>query len=180
MAPKHAVFWSTLVGLVALDQATKRWIVATLPDPGDEIVVIPHLVSLVQAQNPGAAFSMLHDAPWRYAFFAVFTVIVVAALLGSYWRADPRDRLLAGAIGTLLAGALGNAIDRVEKRTVTDFVKVYTDHPAASAWLEEHVGMSVWPMFNVADAALLFGLLLFLVHALTWDGDDELGGDELA
>ncbi len=69
-------------------------------------------------------------------------------------------------IGLLLSGAFGNAIDRIRLGHVTDFVKCYTDYPPLRDWLIERVGTAVYPIWNVADASLLVGVAIFLLHGL--------------
>jgi signal peptidase II len=174
VAPKHVVFWGTLAAVVGLDQLTKRWVAGSLAPYRDEVVVVPHLLSIIHAENPGAAFGLMQDDPNRYVFFAIFTGVVSLVLLAWYRRVDASDRLLAAAVAMILGGTLGNAIDRAEKRTVTDFVRFHVDQPPLAGWLEQTFGTSEWPAFNVADSALLIGLLMFLAHAVSHDGEDAL------
>jgi len=173
---------------VALDQVTKWW-VRTSPDvnaPGG-IRVIPHFFSIVHAENPGAAFGMLGDLSesWRVGIFVVFTLIAVAIVVDMYRKLPPTDWFLATTLGLILSGALGNVIDRVYKplfgvqnhrgeleygATVTDFLRFYTDDPAWAKRLTDLFGMAEYPAFNVADANLVVGVGLFLVHYLFIEG----------
>ena len=76
------------------------------------------------------------------------------------------ETFLATTLGLIFGGAVGNAIDRVHKGTVTDFLRVYTDNPDAKIWLIERFGTNEWPSFNIADAALVIGVGMFLIHYL--------------
>jgi lipoprotein signal peptidase len=79
----------------------------------------------------------------------------------------------------ILAGAVGNGIDRARLGYVTDFVKVYAGEEPLRTWfIESRAGTNVWPIFNVADSLLLVGVALFgLYWLLLRDGevqpDDE-------
>lgn len=167
-----AFFLVTALG-VALDQLTKAWIVANVELYRGEIPILPGFLSLVHAQNPGAAMGMLQDFEYRFVLFGVFTVIAVVVIL-DFFRRLPRDEaFLAGTLGLILSGAIGNAIDRVRQQYVTDFIRVYTEHPPLKSWLIERFGTNEWPSFNVADSALVVGVCLFLVHFLIADDREQ-------
>ena len=67
------------------------------------------------------------------------------------------------ALAPIASGALGNAVDRVWKATVTDFLRVYISAPGAKQWLMETFGTAEWPSFNVADSTLLVGVVIFVI-----------------
>src|SRR5690606_19233132 len=100
----------------------------------------PGWLSVVHAQNHGAAWGMLADFPYRHVVFGVFTVIAVVFLLDTLRRVPRDDVFVATSLGLVLSGALGNAIDRVRQQYVTDFIRVYTEHPRLKPWLVEHFG----------------------------------------
>lgn len=177
MANKHLLFWGVALGGLALDQGTKAWIRASLTPRVDRLQVIPGWFDLVHAKNPGAAFGLLDDAPWRMAVFAAFTVVAIGVTVDLYRRAADDDRLTLGSMALVFSGILGNALDRLRFREVTDFLHVYVDVEPARSWLIEQVGTNAWPAFNVADSALFIGVGLFLV-GLVSDRDDLL--DETA
>ncbi|MCB9681716.1 MAG: signal peptidase II [Alphaproteobacteria bacterium] len=177
MATKRVWFWPVLLGTLALDQATKMWVFLNLRERVDQIDVIPHWLGIIHAQNPAAAFGFLDGFAGRYVVFAVFTVLAVGMLFEMYRRLPRTDTLTASALALVLGGVVGNAIDRVHKRTVTDFVRFYTDDPATKAWLREHVGMTEWPAFNVADSTLLVGVIALLLLTLFREEDDALADD---
>ena len=208
MSKKIWVFASVFGACLAVDQLTKLWVVNTLATrctrtspPGcvDEIPIIPGFFSFVHAQNHGAAFSAL-DGQW--AIFMVFTVIATIVVLDLVRRLRPDAVMIAGVLGMILAGALGNGIDRMRSRPpgspglgtplplpgsepagehyVTDFLRVYTESPGLQQWFVDNFGTNTWPIFNIADSVLLVGVALFLVHYLfleEGDPDDEF--DEL-
>lgn len=182
MTPKTRWLLSALgVGLL-LDQATKAW--ARGLDPrGEQVEIIPGWLAFVHAKNPGAAFSMLADSPYRLHFFAVFTVVTVTALIFAWRSTEPDDRWTGLAIGLFLVGALGNAIDRSWQGYVTDFVKCYAGSGAAKEWAIAKFGTNVYPIWNVADAAIVCAVPIYLFTTVfrkdkpaAADDGDEPGG----
>lgn len=147
----------------ALDQATKAW--ARTLGPSEQVDVIPNWLAFVHAENPGAAFSAFAGAENRLLFFHAFSVVALV-LLGSLIRAIPgEERFKPAIVGLILSGVVGNWTDRIARGTVTDFVKVYAGEPGLKDWFIEKLGTNVYPIWNVADAALLVGIGLFLLHS---------------
>jgi signal peptidase II len=127
-------------GVVALDQATKALVRATV-DEGERIAVLPG-VEIVHTRNTGVAFGALSGGG------AVVTVVVAVALalLLVYFATHVRRPLFWLPTGMLLGGAIGNVIDRARGGGVTDFVQLPLGFPA----------------FNVADMSITFGVLVLL------------------
>jgi signal peptidase II len=187
--------------LVLVDQLTKLWTVRALRYSGqnlaastwdalksmgydaknpDEIQVIPGFLSFIHAQNPGAAMGMMLTFEHRMLVFLVFTVLAVGVLFNMYRQLADDDRFQSATIALILSGAVGNAIDRVHKQTVTDFIRVYTEYPPLKHWLvtSSPLHSSEWPTFNIADAAIVVGVGMYLVHYLFFERDrDGVSGD---
>lgn len=157
----------TVLG-VALDQASKAWIVATLPDAGSRgIAIVPGFFDLVHARNPGAAFGLLRDFEYRHLVFVGFTVVAVFVVLDMLRKLREDDRYMTLVLGLVMSGAVGNAIDRVRHRWVTDFLRFHIESPASlKAWMEHTFGTNEYPAFNLADTWLVVGILLYVVHEL--------------
>jgi signal peptidase II len=101
-------------------------------------------------ENRGAAFGLLQD---QTAFFVFVGVLVVGVIAASY-RYLPRSGIrLHLALGLQLGGAIGNLVDRIRQGYVVDFV----DFGYRSNW---------WPVFNVADSAIVVGVALLALNAL--------------
>jgi len=179
MTPKLQVLLATLGFTLGLDQATKIWAQSAFEAPPHKMVFIPDWIEFIHAENPGAAFSAFADMGQaaRMSVFAVFTVIAIGALVQMFRQLEKNDRLGAASVGLILSGALGNGIDRLYKQTVTDFVKVFWG-PSGSTrdWLYEHFDTNVWPIWNVADAAILIGVALFILQ-YTFQGDKVASED---
>jgi signal peptidase II len=145
----------TALGAYGLDRVTKVWAEATLP--GAPIDLIPGVLTLRFTENSGGAFSIGRSAPW---FFVGVTTVVSLVIVATAFRHTSRG--VAVALGLVLGGALGNLTDRAIRGpgfrgTVVDFIDLH-----------------VWPVFNLADSAIVVGALM-----LAWIGfrDREEGSD---
>jgi len=170
MRHKYLVFGAIYASLLFADQASKYWVVQNLRVHVDEIPIIPGFLSIVHAQNHGAAFSSLEG---QWALFMVFTAIATVVVLDLVRRLRADSLFMAGILGMILSGAHGNGLDRLIQRYVTDFIRVYTDLAGPKAWLIENFGTNTWPIFNIADSVLLVGVAMFLVHYLFLEETEE-------
>ncbi len=107
-------------------------------------------------ENPAAAFSMFSFVPpdLRYRLFLVISVCAVGFVFYYYRRLLPSQRFLQVALAFVLAGTIGNLVDRLARRYVIDFVEWYW-------WNRPDLR---WPTFNVADSLLVVGIAMLLVH----------------
>jgi signal peptidase II len=135
------VLFGAAAAVYLLDRLTKIWAERQLP--GDPIDVIPGVLSLRFATNPGGAFSLGQDIPWFFvgASIVVSTLIVVTAFRHT-------NLLTAAALGLVLGGALGNLTDR------------YARGQGFSGHVVDFIDLQIWPVFNVADAAIVVGALM--------------------
>jgi signal peptidase II len=148
----------TLLGLVvavlvcAADQASKLWLLFDYELGSRGVVSLGPVLNLVLVWNKGISYGWLQQesALGRYLLLA-FTVAAVAVLWG--WLARTGSKLTAVALGLIIGGAVGNAIDRVAYRAVADFV-------------DFHVFNFHWYVFNLADAAIVAGVIGLLYEAL--------------
>ena len=147
-----AVFWLALAAaVVVLDLWTKQLAMTNLV-MYQPVEVTPFL-NWRLAHNPGAAFSFLAGAGgWQRWFFTALAAVVSVFLLVWLFRTHRSDRLLPLALSLVMGGAIGNAIDRVRFGYVIDFIDVH-----ARGW---H-----WPAFNIADSAIVCGIILLLLDA---------------
>jgi signal peptidase II len=138
------VFSLVALGVLLLDQLSK-YLVRTNMEPGDALVLISDVLAVTYVRNIGGAFGML--AGYRTLFIAVMVLVLIGVAI--YWyRTRPRFLWLSISLGLITAGALGNAIDRLDTGLVTDFIDVLGP---------------VWPVFNVADSAVVVGVGMLLV-----------------
>ena len=142
-----AILFATAAGACVLDRITKRWAEAALPErPAD---VIRGVLTLRFTTNSGGAFSLGQSAPW---LFAAFTVVVVTLIVVTAFR--HRSALASVGLGLVLGGALGNLTDRI------------TRGPGLRGRVVDFIDFHVWPIFNLADAAIVSGALLLAWSAL--------------
>lgn len=167
---------AAIVALVftALDQISKILVVKYIKYQVEEIPIFSTSwvsLSFVHAQNKGAAFGVMHG---QRLFFIVFTMFALGLLAYMLREVPDDDRFQSTAIGLILSGALGNLIDRIDKGSVTDFIRVFTNHPKLSAWLvSSPLQSNEWPSFNVADAGIVVGLGMFAIHYLFLEKDRD-------
>lgn len=127
-----------------IDQTTKAWAIRRLRFGGD-IEIIPGFLNFAYAQNTGVAFSMLdnHGDTGRWGL-SVVAFIAAALVLYFFWKTPRSDDRILGALALLLAGIVGNVIDRARLGFVIDFIDV-------------QFGDWHYPTFNVADASICIG-----------------------
>jgi signal peptidase II len=138
--------------VLAADQASKYWVVSGLELPRIGDIHLLSVLDLTWVQNRGVTFGLLNGigGAWSSAALAVFAVLVVG-VLGLWLRRTP-SRLTAGALGAIAGGALGNVIDRLRFGWVVDFINA-------------HVGQWHWPVFNIADTAIVCGVAVLILQA---------------
>lgn len=129
-----------------LDQATKNSVVHTFAY-GEQVPVTPFF-NLTYVLNPGAAFSFLADAGGWQRYFFVTLALIVSTWLAHQLR-KPLPRLESWGFSLILGGALGNALDRLTRRSVVDFLDFH--------WNGMH-----WPAFNLADVLISLGVSFLL------------------
>jgi signal peptidase II len=153
MALKYRWFCFTLILGFTCDQLTKYWIVDRFYY-AERLVVIPGLFDLTHVRNPGGAFSLFADGPfeWRMIFFVGATLLAAVLLVIFLVRLESEEALTSLALGFVMAGALGNLVDRLRYGEVVDFLDVHL-------W-----GGYTWPTFNIADSAIVLGVGLLLVE----------------
>lgn len=144
-------FFILMAFLIALDQAAKAVIARTV-DLYASVTVIPGFFNITRVHNRGAVFGAFNQMNNR----TVFAVLTGASLLALglvvfyFIKTTPSDRLMKTSLSLILAGALGNILDRLIRGYVLDF-------------LDFHIGGAHWPFFNVADSCITIGAVLMLL-----------------
>lgn len=149
---RSGLVWLVLsIVLLALDQITK-WVVSTEMSLYQTIDIFP-VFNFTYVHNYGAAFSFLSEAGgWQKYFFS--TIAITISVLLIYWlkKLPATNKLLCSAYALVLAGAIGNLIDRLVHGYVIDFLHVYYQQYD-------------FPVFNIADVAISIGAALLLLDA---------------
>ena len=136
-----------VAALVALDQAVK-YLARTNIQSGQVIEFIPRLLGLTYVQNTGAAFSLFSEHTWLLTLISAVVSIAIAAALVKNVIRHPFGKL---TLAVILAGAVGNLIDRALFGFVTDMFKTLFMNFA---------------VFNVADICVVCGGIAFCVYVL--------------
>ncbi len=143
----YLVFAAVMVGL---DQWVKAWVIAHLAI--DQTVrFIPGVVSLTHIKNTGAAFSILEGQQW---FFYLITVVSLG-IVWYLWKDAGRSKFYQIGLALILAGTIGNVIDRLRFQEVTDMFQL---------------DFMNFAIFNVADACLTVGVIMVMIYLLFIEG----------
>ena len=147
------------VGLVALDQWVKWWVTVNIPytvPMGEPLPFIPRVFGLNHAHNTGGAWSMLNQHTWLLTVVSTLVALVILFVLVRRLIRHPFGVI---TLTMVLAGAVGNLIDRVAFHYVRDF-------------LDFIIFGYDFPIFNVADMALCVGVgLLILITLIQPEGE---------
>jgi len=136
------------LGLVILDQISKNWASATLFQK-EFIEVIPGVFEFRYTQNRGVAFSMLQDQRWVFIPVSVLmTAVLILMLIRSPMR---RSKLFCISTTLVIAGAIGNLIDRIVLGYVIDFL---------------YFSLIDFPIFNFADCCVVIGAVLLCAYLI--------------
>ncbi|MDR0446053.1 MAG: signal peptidase II [Oscillospiraceae bacterium] len=136
--------------IVLLDRLFKLWIARTL-DPGQVIELIPGILRLTHTENTGAAFSILSDMRWLLVTLSSAAVLALVLMIIFY----KRDGFARFATASILGGAVGNLIDRIDTGRVIDmFEPLFVN----------------FAVFNVADVFIVLGGVALLIHTLIPSG----------
>lgn len=141
-----------IIILIIADQGLKFWISVNIK-LGTSQVILSNILALTNVRNDGAAWSVLSGQQW---FFTVITIVALGLMRYFFWKLR-NDNLYMLAISLLIAGTLGNFIDRIRLGYVVDMF--------------ETLFMN-FPIFNVADMCLTFGVIIVII-ALIKDEKDE-------
>ena len=151
---KRGIVAGIIVALIVLDQLVKSYVVQNIA-LGEIKSWIPNLVSLTYLQNRGAAFSILQD---QQLLFAVITLVVVVGAIW-YLHKHMEDSLwMVLGLTLIIAGGLGNFIDRISQGFVVDMF---------------HLDFINFAIFNVADSYLTVGVIILLIAMLK----EEINGN---
>lgn len=147
----------SVILLVALDQYTKILAVNHLKDQPD-IPILKDIFELSYVENRGAAFGMMQN---KQTFFIITTVLVVAAILWIYHTMPMEKKFIPGRVTLIfiIAGAIGNFIDRVSQGFVVDFL---------------YFKLINFPVFNVADVYVTCSVFVLAFLLLFYYKEEDL------
>ncbi len=145
------VFWILISALIVAADQFAKWLISSQMTLTDSITAIPGLFEIVYVKNFGAAFSIMSGRVSLLSLISVLFCLGVAV----YWIVKrPKKPLLCAALAMMFSGALGNAIDRICRGYVVDFIK--------TTFID-------FPVFNIADIAIVLGAVLLVVYVVWFD-----------
>ena len=150
----RAVYLLIALVVVLLDRWTKQIVAQRIP-LYSHIQVIPGFFRLTHTENTGAAFSLFADwnAPWKTGMLIAFSGIALVVVTVLLWKNDHRHLVTGIGLSLILGGAVGNLWDRLARGRVVNFLLVY-------------VKRYQWPVFNLADSAIVVGAGLLILEIL--------------
>jgi signal peptidase II len=135
------------------DRITKLWAEGSLAGR-PPIVLIPKVLQLNYTTNAGGAFGVFGGQPWLF-----FTASVGVCLVIAFLSTRLVSKLSAVALGLIMGGALGNLTDRI------------IHGPGVSGRVTDFIDLHVWPVFNLADSAIVIGAVLIVLSNLRRERD---------
>src|SRR5216684_5378111 len=140
--------------VVLLDRWTKYVVARRIP-LYSHIQVIPGFFRLTHTENTGAAFSLFADstAPWKTGFLIGFSLIALLVVSVLLWKNNYSHIATGIGLSLIMGGAVGNLWDRLARGRVVDFLLFY-------------VKRYQWPVFNLADSAIVVGAVLLVLEIL--------------
>ena len=155
----HRLILGLAFAIIAVDQATKAWIRVTIPFESyigaSSIDIIPGYFYFVHVGNWGAAFGKLQGFGWLFIALAIAFLGAIAFFRKFFELHRPYMQFIFGLV---TGGIIGNLIDRIWQGYVTDFIlniiPVINYH---------------WPVYNIADAAIVIGISLYGIESVRAD-----------
>ena len=146
-----AVLFAAAVVVWSLDRLTKVWVEHSLVGR-PPITLIPRVLDLRFTTNSGGAFSLGQSAPWL--FIAASVAVSLAIIVTSFRHSNVS---MSVALGLILGGALGNLTDRVVRG------------PHLTGHVVDFIDLHLWPIFNLADSAIVVGAVVLTISSLVFD-----------
>lgn len=145
------LLWGILAALIVVSDQISKFLVVKNISPTDTIHVINGIIDFVYVKNTGGAFSILNNATW---LLTIISVIFCIGVIVYFIKEKPEKKVIVLALSLMFSGALGNALDRMFRGFVVDFIKT------------EFVD---FPVFNIADIAITVGAVILIVYMIFFD-----------
>lgn len=136
-----------------LDRITKLWALNSLKNINQK-VIIKGFFDLTYVENKGAAWNIFIG---KTMFLIVFTFVILCGIVFYLVKYRPKNKFMRIALSLIIAGALGNLVDRAIYRYVVDFISFH------------YKDIYYYPVFNVADICVVVGTFLLLICMLRDD-----------
>ncbi|MDR5657929.1 signal peptidase II [Serpentinicella sp. ANB-PHB4] len=134
--------------IIIFDQITKTWVVSSLKEIR-QMYIVENILHFTYVENRGAAFGIMQD---QKLFFIIVTFIILAVMIYYLLTIDNLKKSVIVSLSLIIGGAIGNLIDRIRFGYVIDFID-----------------FRVWPVFNIADIAIVIGQIILIYVVLKYD-----------
>jgi signal peptidase II len=143
------IYYLIALAIIAIDQISK-WLIVAKMEIGESFSIIENVLYITSHRNRGAAWGILEGQMW---FFYIVTIVVTVVLIYFLRTWAKGKMLLSLGISFMLAGAIGNFIDRLFRGEVVDFIDVY-------------IFTYNYPIFNIADSSLVIGVIIMAIQMI--------------
>lgn len=151
----YLILWAAIAAVIVIaDQVTKYVVIQHIPE-GESIPFIEGVLHWTHIKNDGAIFGWFDDSRWMFMVLSTVGILVMIGMLVWWCKKEPKDKLMQVILTLLIAGGIGNMIDRCTLGVVTDFID-FCAFPKLWMWI-----------FNVADCAVTIGGCMMVVW-LIW------------
>ena len=147
------IYYLLAILFAILDQLVKLAVVKQIP-LGDEVNVIPGILSFFHIRNTGAAWSMLEGQMWFFTVITLLAIVAVSYLLAKYGKTN--GWLFSLSLSMILGGTFGNYFDRMRLGYVVDMFEFLPVN---------------FPVFNIADMCLTIGVIMLIIIVLREDDE---------
>ncbi|MGN0106236.1 MAG: signal peptidase II [Hominilimicola sp.] len=149
------MIWLIISILIIIADQLVKYFVATGMNVGDTLFSVLNLFDITYVQNEGAAFSILSGKLSLLSLISIMFCVGVAV----YWiKKKPTHPLLCTALTMMFAGAFGNAVDRIFRGFVVDYIQTK---------------FITFPVFNIADIGITVGAALLVLYVILFDKEDK-------
>ena len=150
----YLILWAAIAVLIVVaDQVTKFLVIQHIPE-GESIPVIQGVLHWTHIKNDGAIFGWFDNSRWLFMVLSTVGILLMIGMLVYWVKKEPKDKFMQVILTLLIAGGIGNMIDRCAFGVVTDFID-FCAFPTLWKWI-----------FNVADCAVTIGggmMVLWLI-----------------
>lgn len=143
--------------LVIIDQLLKLWVLDNLVG-SPSVMLIPGLLQLTYVENRGAAFGIMQG---KVGFLSIVTLVVIMIAIVAMLMGKFKNKLVIWSVGLIIAGGVGNLIDRMLRTFVVDYLDISP--------------LFRFPVFNFADCCVVIGTGLLLIYLLFFEGKEKKG-----
>lgn len=144
------MLWLIITVLIVIADQLVKWVIASNAALGEIVLSLPGF-DIMYVKNTGAAFSILSD---KVPFLAIISIVFCVAAVVYWIKKKPQHPLLCTSLVLLFSGALANALDRIFRGYVVDFISAtFVD----------------FPVFNIADIAITIGAVLLVIYVIFFD-----------